>query len=256
MELLRDPFWQSVGAVTAILALFLYVYVERDKISKIFTELITQLRRTLVRLSNVAPAIGRSINILLNIIFLSLLAIFVLIAPIFLYNELILHRVLYIDPFIIDNRSMIYGIVVILWCISIMTFRHKLILNEIRAQVDYLNRIPDIKQLKNKYKRRLFDSAIRQRNDFKAELVSKHDHSPFAIDLATCSLLDVQEETLIIGCPNRVVYKRMNLSASPRGMDNTEYYEKVKDKESIEVLVKERFQVRQISYTLEKQITT
>ena len=73
MELLRDPFWQSVGAVTAILALLLYVYVERDKISKIFTELITQLRRKLVRLSNVAPAIVRSINILLNIIFLSLL---------------------------------------------------------------------------------------------------------------------------------------------------------------------------------------
>jgi hypothetical protein len=73
MELLRDPFWQSVGAVTAILALFLYVYVERDKISRIFTEVLTQLRSTLVRLSNLSPAIVRSINILLNIIFLSLL---------------------------------------------------------------------------------------------------------------------------------------------------------------------------------------
>jgi hypothetical protein len=249
MELLRDPFWQSVGAVTAILALFLYVYVERDKISRIFTEVLTQLRSTLVRLSNLSPAIVRSINILLNIIFLSLLAIFILIAPIFLYKELILHQVLYIDPYIIDNRSMIYGLVVIVWCISIMTFRYKLILDELRAQIDYLNRIPDIKELKNKYNRQLFDSAIRQWNDFRAELVHKHDDSPFAIDLVTCSLLNVQDETLIIGCPNSVTHKR--LSKNPLG-DDKEYDEKMRDKRLIEALVKKQFQVRKISYILKK----
>ena len=252
MGLLRDPFWQSVGAITAILALLLYVYVERDKISKFYTELLTLLRSTLGRLGTVSSAIMPGISILLNALFLSLLAIFILIAPVFLYEELIQHQSLYIDPFVIDSRSMIYGLVVIVWCISIMTFRHKLIIDKLRAQIDYLNRIPDIKELKNKYNRQLFDSAIRQWNDFRAELVHKHDDSPFAIDLATCSLLDVQDETLIIGCPNRVVYKRMNPSASHRGMDNTEYYEKIKDKESIEVLVKERFQVIRISYTLEK----
>lgn len=133
MELLRDPFWQSIGAVTAILALFLYVYVERDKISNLFTEVLIQLRSTLGRLSNVSPAIVGSINILLNVIFLSSLAIFILIAPVFLYKELIQHQSLYIDPFVIDSRSMIYALVVILWCISIMTFRHKLIIDELQA---------------------------------------------------------------------------------------------------------------------------
>lgn len=249
MELLRDPFWQSIGAVTAILALFLYVYVERDKISNLFTEVLIQLRSTLGRLSNVSPAIVGSINILLNVIFLSSLAIFILIAPVFLYKELIQHQSLYIDPFVIDSRSMIYALVVILWCISIMTFRHKLIIDELQAQIDYLNRIPGIKELKNKYNGQLFDSAIVQWNDFRTELANEHDDSPFAIDLVTCSLLNVQDETLIIGCPNSVIHKR--LSKNPLSGDK-EYDEKMRDKRSIEGLVKKRFQVRRISYILKK----
>src|SRR4030095_7346620 len=126
MEFLRDPFWQSVGAVTAILALLLYVYVERDKISKLYTEVLTQLRSTLGHLGNVSPAIIYGITILIRALFLSLLAIFILIAPIFLYKELIQHQPLYIEPFIIDSKSMIYGIVIIVWCVSIMTISHKL----------------------------------------------------------------------------------------------------------------------------------
>jgi len=172
--------------------------------------------------------------------------------PIFLYKELIQHQSLYIDPFIIDSRSMIYGLVVILWCISIATFRHKLIIDELRAQIDYLNRIPDIKDLKNKYNRQLFDSAIRQWDDFRSELANQRDDSPFAIDIAACSILDVQDETLVIGCPNRAIYKRMNPSSSSQSINSTEYYEKIKDKESIELLVRERFQVLRISYILKK----
>ena len=257
MEFLRDPFWQSVGAVTAILALLLYVYVERNKISKLYTEVLTRLRSTRARLGNVSPAIVHGISFLLTALFLSLLAIFILIAPIFLYKELIQHQSLYIDPFVIDSRSMIYGLVVIVWCISIMTFRHKLIIDELRAQIDYLNRLPGIKELKNNYNRQLFDSVIRQWNDFSAELVNKHDDSPFAIDLAACSPLDVRDETLIIGCPNRVIHKRMNLIAPASKKGYEEEYEARKiDKQSIERIVKERFQVRRISYTLAKQITT
>ncbi len=44
MDFLRDPLWQSVGAVTAILALLLYIYVERIKISRLFTEALLQLK--------------------------------------------------------------------------------------------------------------------------------------------------------------------------------------------------------------------
>lgn len=249
MELLRDPFWQSVGAVTAVLALLLYVYVERDKISKLYIAVLTQLRSTLGRLGNVSPAIMLGIKILLNPLFLSLLAIFIVIAPIFLYKELIQHQTLYIDPFIIGSRSMIYGLVVIVWCISIMTFRHKLIIDELRAQIDYLNRIPGIKELKYKYNRQLFDSAIKQWNDFRAELANEHDDSPFAIDLVTCSLLNVQDETLIMGCPNSVIHKR--LSKNPLSSDK-EYDAKMRDKRSIEGLVKKQFQVRRISYILKK----
>jgi hypothetical protein len=253
MEFLRDPFWQSVGAVTAILALLLYVYVERDKIFKLYTEVLTRLRSTLGRLGNVSPAIVRGIIILMSALFLSLLAIFILIVPIFLYKELIQHQPLYIEPFIIDSRSMIYGIVIIVWCLSIMTFSHKLIIDRLRNQIDYLNRVPGIQKLKSQYNKQIFDSAVRQWDNFRAELVNKHDDSPFAVDLATCSLLDVQDEMLIIGCPNRVVHKR--LSKNPLG-DDKEYDEKMRDKRSIEGLVKERFQVIRISYTLEKQITT
>jgi len=73
MELLRAPFWQSVGAVTAILALLLYVYVERDKISKLYTEVLTRLRSILGRLNHVPSAIVHSMRIILNALFLFLL---------------------------------------------------------------------------------------------------------------------------------------------------------------------------------------
>jgi hypothetical protein len=62
---------------------------------------------------------------------------------------------------------------------------------------------------------------------------------------------------LIMGCPNTVIHKRMNLKQRSSTTGHDEEYEAWKiDKESIERIVKERFQVRQISYTLEKQITT
>jgi len=253
MEFLRDPAWQTL---IAILALLLSVYVAREKISQLYSVVLSKLQGTLSRILSASPTIMHGIGSLLNVLFLSLLAIFILVAPIFLYKELIQNQVLFIDPYVIDSESMIYGIVVIVWCISIMTFRQKLIIDELRSQIDYLNRIPDIRKLKNKYNRQLFDSAVRQWSDFRTELVNKHDDSPFTIDLASCGVLDVQNETLIISCPNRVIYKRMKLPASPQGFDNTEYYEKIKDKESIEELVKQYFQVRRISYTLEKQITT
>jgi hypothetical protein len=36
MEFLRDPFWQSIGTVTAILALLFYIYVERENLQVIY----------------------------------------------------------------------------------------------------------------------------------------------------------------------------------------------------------------------------
>ena len=249
MELLRDPFWQSVGAVTAILALFLYVYVERDKISKLYSEMLAQLRSPLDRLGNVFPAIRYRIGSLLNVLFLSLLAIFILFVPIFLYEEL--HQPPHIDSSAIDRSSIFYGLVIIVWCLSIMTISYKFTINKLQDQIDYLNRIPGIKELKNSYNRQLFDSVTRQWNDFSDELVNKHDDSPFAIDLAACSPLDVRDETLIIGCPNRVIHKRMNLKPRPSTDGRDDVYEAWKiDKESIERIVKEHFQVIRISYTL------
>jgi hypothetical protein len=73
MELLRDPFWQSVGAITAIVALLLYVYVERGKISKLYSVVLTKLQDILGRLGNASPAIMYAISTLLNVLFLSLL---------------------------------------------------------------------------------------------------------------------------------------------------------------------------------------
>jgi hypothetical protein len=257
MEFLRDPFWQSVGAVTAILALLLYVYVERDKISKLFTDVLTRLRSALGRLGNVSDTIMYAISSLLNVLLLSSLVVFILIVPLFLYKELIQHQSLYIDPFIIDSRSMIYGLIVIVWCLSIVTIGHKLTIDKLRDQIDYLNRIPGIQEIKNSYNRQLFDSVVRQWNNFSAELVNRHDDSPFAIDLAACSPSDVRDEILIIGCPNKVIHKRMNLKPRSSSTGYDEQYEAWKiDKEAIERIMKERFQVRQISYILEKQIKT
>jgi hypothetical protein len=253
MEFLRDTAWQTL---IAILALLLSAYVAREKISQLYSAVLTKLQGTLGRILNATRAIMHGISSFLNVLFLSLLAIFILVAPIFLYKELIQHQTLFIDPFVIDSESMIYGLVAIVWCIGIMTFLQKFIIDELRSQIDYLNRIPDIRKLKNKYNKQLFDSAARQWSDFRTELVNKHDDSPFAIDLASCGILDVQDETLIIGCPNRVIYMRMNPPTSSQGFDNKEYYEKIRDKELIEDLVKQRFQVRKISYSLEKQITT
>src|SRR5574341_1793124 len=244
MEFLRGPAWQTL---IAILTLLLSAYVAREKISKLYSAVLTKLQATFSRLGNASPTILSGISSPLNILFLFSLAIFILVAPLFLYKELIQHQILFIDPFIIDSKSMIYGLVVIVWCMSTLIFRHKLIIDELRSQIDYLNRIPDIKKLKNRYNRQLFDSAIRQWNDFRTELVNKHDDSPFAIDLATCSLLDVRDETLIISCPNRVIHKRMSKEPLP---SDKEYDEKMRDKRSIEGLVKERFQVMHISYTL------
>jgi hypothetical protein len=88
-------------------------------------------------------------------------------------------------------------------------------------------------------------------------LVNKHDDSPFAIDLAACSPLRVQDETLIMSCPNKVIHKRMVLKAPSSSMGyNDEYEAKKRDRASIEEMVKERFRVRRISYTLENRITT
>jgi hypothetical protein len=254
MEILRDPAWQTL---IAILALLLSAYVAREKISKLYFSVLTRLQGILSRLGNASPAIMHGTSSLLNVLFLSLLAIFILIAPIFLYKEIIQHQVLFIDPFIIDNKSMIYGLIAIVWCMSIMTFRHKLIIDELRSQMDYLDRVPDIRKLKDKYNKQLFDSAARQWSDFRTELVNKHDDSPFAIDLAACSPLRVQDETLIMSCPNKVIHKRMVLKAPSSSMGyNDEYEAKKRDKASIEEMVKERFRVRRISYTLENRITT
>lgn len=252
IEFLRDPlFWQIVGTIAAIIALLL----ERKKVSKLYAEVITKLRRTLGQLGNVFPVILRSINILVSALFLFLIAIFILIAPFFLYEELIQHQPLYIKPYLIDSTSMIYGLVVIVWCISILTLCQKFIIDELRAQIEYLNKIPGIKELKNKYNKELFNSAIRQWNDFITDLANNHDNSPFAIDLATCSILDVQDETLIIGCPNRVIYNRINPSNLNNTLSSSEYNPRINDKRLIEGLVKERFQLIRISYTLKKQIT-
>ena len=253
MGILRDPFWQSVGAVTAILALLLYVYVERDKISKLYTETASQLRNILARLGKVPPAIVNDISTILSALFLLLLGVFILFVPYFLYKELVQHQLIYVDSStVIDDKSMFYGLVVIAWCLSIMTFSHKLIINKLQDQIDYLNRIPGIQELKNQYNTQLFDSVIRQWADFRYELVNKHDDSPFAMDLAACSPLVVQNETLIISCPNRVIYNRMTRIRIPTTGADEEYEQKKRDKRMIEELIRERFQLKRINYTLKQ----
>jgi hypothetical protein len=251
MELLRDSFWQSVGALIAILSLFLYVYVERDKISKLFSGVPTKLRSIFDRIGEIFPILVQYLRTILNALFISLLGYFILSAPIFLYEAIVKSSV-------IESSSMFYVLVLIVWCLSIVILSNKFTIDKLREQIDYLNRVPGIKQLKTSYSRQLFDSVMRQWNDFSSELANKHDNSPFALDLATCSPLEVRDETLIMGCPNRVIYKRMNLKprrASTEGYD--EEYEAWKiDKETIEKIIKERFQVMSISYTLEKQIAT
>lgn len=255
MQLLRDPFWQSIGAIVAILALFLYVYVERDKTSKLYTEVLTRLQGTLARLSNVSPAIVRGIGILLNALLLLSLAYFILFVPIFLYEEL--RQPNHVISPAIDQGSIFYGLVFVVWCLSLITIRHKLTIDKLHDQIEYLNRIPGIRELKQNYNRQLFDAVIKQWNGFSVELTTKYDDSPFAIDLAACSPLDVQDEILIIGCPNKVIHKRMNRIAPSSSTGNNEEYETWKrDKGSIESLVRERLKVKQVSYTLEKQITT
>ena len=98
---------------------------------------------------------------------------------------------------------------------------------------------------------------IGQWKDLSAELANNHDDSPFAIDLAGCAPIDVRDEILVVGCPNRVIYKRMNRKAPSSTTGYNEEYEAWKvDKESIERIVRSHFHVRQISYTLVKQITT
>src|SRR5688572_822471 len=146
MELLRDPFWQSVGAVTAILALFLYVYVERDKISKLYSEMLTQLRSILGGFGNIFPTAVRSIRIILNALFLSLITFFIFYVPIFLYGEF--QQQTHIDSSTIARNSILYGLFIIVWCLSIMTINHQLTIDKLRDQIDYLNRIPGIKELK------------------------------------------------------------------------------------------------------------
>ncbi len=195
------------------------------------------------------------VGIGLNILYFSVLVIFVLITPIFLYKELIQHQSLTIDPFIIDSKSMIYGLVVIVWCMGIMTFNQKLIIDRLRNQIDYLNRVPGIQKLKNQYNKQIFDSVVRQWNDFRTEILNKYNDSPFVIDLADCSLLDVEDETLVVGCPNRVVHKRMNPSKPRSDIPHEEYDKRMRDKELVEKLIRKRFPVRQIEYTLKQTKT-
>jgi hypothetical protein len=247
MELLRDPVWQSFGALIGAIALLLYVYVERDKISKLFSGISTQLRRIFYRLNERFPILLKGITTILNVLLLLSLGYFILWAPIFLYKAII-------DASVIGTSSTFYGLVFVVWCLSVMTIHHKFTLDKLREQIDYLNRIPGIKELKANYDRQLFDALISQWKDFSAELVNKHGDSPFAIDLATCSPLEVQDEALIIRCPNKVVHKRMNRQprSSTTGHDE-EYQEWRVDKETIERIVRKRFHVREISYILENK---
>jgi hypothetical protein len=244
-----------VAMLVAIISLLFSLFVEKEKSSKFYSELLNRFRAMLGRFSNITSAIVYGVGIILNALLLFSLAYFILFAPIFLYEKLRQpnHAV---SP-TIDQDSIFYGLVIVMWCLSVITIRHKLTIDKLHDQIEYLNRIPGIKELKQNYNRQLFDAVIKQWNDFGSDLVTKHDDSPFAIDLADCYPLDVQDEILTIGCPNKAIHRRMNRKASLSSIGSDEEYEAWKrDKESIERLVKERFKVIQISYTLEKQITT
>jgi hypothetical protein len=244
-----------VATLVTIISLLFSLFIEKEKSSKFYSEVRTRLQAILGRLSNVPSAIIYGVRIILNALLLFSLAYFILFAPIFLYEEF--RQPNHVVSSAIDRASIFYGLVIMVWCLSIMAVRHKLSIDKLHNQIDYLNRIPGIKELKQNYNRQLFDAVIRQWNDFGVELVTKHDESPFAIDLADCSPLDVQDENLIICCPNKAIHRRMNRKAPSSSTGHDEEYEAWKsDKESIEGIMKERFQVRQISYILEKQIQT
>ena|ERR1700752_487694 len=85
MEFLRDPAWQ---ALIAILTLLLSAYVAREKISRLYSAALTKFQGTLSRLSNASPTIMHGISSLLNVLFLPLLAIFILVAPFFFIRRL------------------------------------------------------------------------------------------------------------------------------------------------------------------------
>jgi hypothetical protein len=247
---------QNLGTIATIIVGIFSLLLQRKQISELYNEVVTKMGDTSGRLSNLFPLVLSGIKILIAAIFLFLIAIFILITPFVLYAELIQHQPLYINSFLVDSNSVIYGLVLIVWCLSIQILRHRFVIDDLRAKIDYLNRLPGIKEFKNKYNKDLLDSATRQWNDFKTELANNYDDSPFAIDLALCSIIDVQDETLLIGCPNKVICNRMNLSSPNNAINNSENIEKINDKKKIEGIVKKRFQVIRISYTIKKQIKT
>jgi len=241
-----------LATLIGFISLLFYFFVEKEKASKFYAEMRTRLQSIFGSFSGMPSTIVRGLRVVLTFSFFMVLIYFIVIVPIFLYEQI--YQTSSAVSSSTNETSVFYILIIAAWCMSIITINQALTIDKLRDQINYLNRIPGIKELKNQYNRNLFESAIQQWDDFRTDLVSKHDNSPFALDIAACSLLDVQDEILIIGCPNPVIHKRMYPRRPSASMDDSEYQEKLRDKESIEALIKERFKIIGISYTLNKQL--
>ena len=113
-----------VATLVAIISLLFSLFVEKEKSSKFYSEVLTRLRSIFGRLSNIPSAILYGTSILLNALLLFSLAYFILFAPIFLYEEL--RQPNRVVSSAIDQDSIFYGLVIVVWCLSIITIKHKL----------------------------------------------------------------------------------------------------------------------------------
>jgi len=98
------------------------------------------------------------------------------------------------------------------WCLIFMIYKSQSRIEKLRAQIDYLNRMPGVEQLRKSYDHQLYETVREKWSDFLLTLRAQYRKPSLAGDLATCVLLRVENETLVIGCSSNLVRNRINSS--------------------------------------------
>jgi hypothetical protein len=98
-----------------------------------------------------------------------------------------------------------YG-VVILWGLCIKAFRTY----RLQDQIDYLNRVPGISELKKKYAEQLYEKVKADWRGFITAVRDTYKSPSMASDLENCIPLRVEDEMLIVGCSSSLIRNRIN----------------------------------------------
>lgn len=110
------------------------------------------------------------------------------------------------------SQFLIGSTMVTVWCLSIWLFVMNDRVNKLQNQLNHLNTLPGIKDIKKRHDEQLYDKVNTGWSNFILAIREKYKSLPLASDLDTCIPLRVENEILIIGCPSSLICNRVNES--------------------------------------------